>query len=86
MYLFRKADVVNRGFSGYNTRMCLKMLPHIASDLKNVSAVTVFLGANDASDLKENPVQAVPLPEYCQNLAKIIKHFKVDKLYLHLFW
>ncbi|XP_076041228.1 isoamyl acetate-hydrolyzing esterase 1 homolog isoform X2 [Oratosquilla oratoria] len=71
----RRADVVNRGFSGYNTRMCRDMLPFIAPDLKDVVAATVLLGSNDAS-LEANTQQRVELEEYISNLKEIVKYFK----------
>ncbi|CAL4123917.1 unnamed protein product, partial [Meganyctiphanes norvegica] len=72
----RRADVITRGFSGYNTRMCKELLPYVASDMKDVVAATVFLGANDATDGKLNTQQSVPIDEYRENLKSIIKHFK----------
>ncbi|XP_063601893.1 isoamyl acetate-hydrolyzing esterase 1 homolog [Penaeus indicus] len=70
----RRADVVVRGFSGYNTRNCLALLPYVATDLKDVVGATVFLGANDAS--AENTQQAVPLGEYSENMKAIVRHFQ----------
>lgn len=72
----RRADVVTRGFSGYNTRMCKELLPYVASDMTDTVAATVFLGANDATDGKLNTQQSVPIDEYKENLKAIIKHFK----------
>ncbi|XP_042235521.1 isoamyl acetate-hydrolyzing esterase 1 homolog [Homarus americanus] len=71
----RRADVVARGFSGYNTRQCLALLPYVAADLKDVVGATVFLGANDASE-PVNTQQFVPLQEYVQNLKDIVAHFQ----------
>ncbi|XP_076093035.1 isoamyl acetate-hydrolyzing esterase 1 homolog isoform X1 [Mytilus galloprovincialis] len=73
-FLQRKCDVINRGFSGYNTRWCNKMIPSILSefDAKNISMVTVFLGAND-SNLPTNKQQHVPLEEFKQNLLEIVE-------------
>lgn len=76
VFFARRADVVVRGFSGYNTRHCLALLPHVATDLKDVVGATIFLGANDASK-PVNTQQAVPLQEYVQNLKDIVVHFQV---------
>nr|XP_045598379.1 isoamyl acetate-hydrolyzing esterase 1 homolog [Procambarus clarkii] len=73
----RRADVVARGFSGYNTRQCRALLPYVASDLKEVAGATIFLGANDASE-PVNTQQYVPLHEYVQNMKDIVAHFQKD--------
>ncbi|KAK4292512.1 hypothetical protein Pmani_034723 [Petrolisthes manimaculis] len=70
----RRADVVVRGFSGYNSRQCRALLPYVASDLNGVVAATIFLGANDASE--DNSKQAISLKEYAQNLKDIVAHFQ----------
>ncbi|XP_057855987.2 GDSL esterase/lipase At5g62930 isoform X2 [Cryptomeria japonica] len=75
----RKADVVLRGYGGYNTRWALFLLPHIfpLESLKQPSVVTVFFGANDAALLgRSNERQHVPLTEYMANLHQIITHLK----------
>mmetsp|Transcript_10127 Transcript_10127/g.15082 ORF Transcript_10127/g.15082 Transcript_10127/m.15082 type:complete len:263 (+) Transcript_10127:109-897(+) len=73
----RRADVLNRGYSGYNTEWILKLLETkkadvFANDPKNVVLMTVFLGANDASSSAFNPRQHVPLPKYKENLKQIV--------------
>ena len=46
----RRADVLNRGYSGYNTRWALAALERtFASCGRKPMLVTVFFGANDAS-------------------------------------
>ncbi len=47
----RRADVFNRGFSGYNTRHAVDLLPTVFGKEMNPNTlfVTVFFGANDAS-------------------------------------
>lgn len=52
--LIRKCDVMNRGFSGYNSRWAKIVLPRLISsqnsaDNSKIKAVTVFFGANDSS-------------------------------------
>ena len=70
----RKVDIINRGLSGYNTRMLLNVLPDILDSvaLENVKIVTLMMGSNDASFPETNPEQAVPLEEFGENLLKII--------------
>lgn len=79
----RRADVLNRGFSGYNTRWMLEHLHtesgrrHVfggtSTSTKNNSArlITIFFGANDASDPALNPRHFVPVAEYRANLRRI---------------
>ncbi|KAJ3065082.1 isoamyl acetate-hydrolyzing esterase [Podochytrium sp. JEL0797] len=76
-----KLDVVNRGFSGFNTEWCK---PLLSSTLKSVLPVssgdrlptirimTLFLGANDAVDPKFNQRHGVPLPHYKKNLHEML--------------
>jgi lysophospholipase L1-like esterase len=80
----RRADVLNRGFSGYNTRHALEILPRVfgdepqkQQDSKNLKEddlsmlfCTVFLGANDSALVGER--QHVPLNEYQRNLDQIV--------------
>lgn len=66
------ADVFTRGYSGYNTRWALHMLPHILHGLPataELKVVTIFFGANDA--VAEGGAQNVPLGEYAVNLKKL---------------
>ena len=61
----RRADVLNRGFSGYNTRWTLAAASSLQLGPHGDAALTVlFLGANDAALHSLNPRQHVPLPEY----------------------
>mmetsp|Transcript_16474 Transcript_16474/g.25830 ORF Transcript_16474/g.25830 Transcript_16474/m.25830 type:complete len:254 (+) Transcript_16474:54-815(+) len=88
----RRADVLNRGYSGYNTRFAMDILPSVfGSGDDDVSSyvgrplfVTVFFGANDASlpgDRDQN--QHVPIDEYEGSLRKIVQsigeRFQADK-------
>ncbi|RPA87667.1 GDSL Lipase/Acylhydrolase family protein [Ascobolus immersus RN42] len=70
----RRLDVLNRGFSGYNTAHALRILPEIipSPDVYKIKLLVVFYGANDAV-LPDQP-QHVALDEYKQNLKKIIHH------------
>lgn len=81
----RRADVVSRGFSGYNTEHALSVLPSILgnnsdggvrSDGKAGTTrtpllfCTVFFGANDAS--LPTARQHLALEDYCNNMREII--------------
>jgi len=71
----RKADVVCRGFSGYNTRMARCLLPHCFPEASaQLLITTVFFGANDAVSADKGPAQHVPADEYRDNLAAIVAH------------
>jgi lysophospholipase L1-like esterase len=73
----RRADVLNRGYSGYNTDWFLRLAATDAgrSDLfdhENVMLVTIFFGANDASDPTLNGRQHVPIVKYESNIKDIV--------------
>lgn len=69
----RKADVINRGFSGYNSSWILTMLPNLfPREMPPISLVTVFLGANDS--VSESSDQHVPLALYRSNLIAIVEY------------
>ncbi len=74
----RRADVFNRGFSGYNTDWLLHYLANTEEgkedvfSLKQVGLVTIFMGANDASCEKNNPRHHVPVERFQSNLRSII--------------
>lgn len=75
-FLQRKCDVINRGFSGYNTRWCKIILPKlvIKEDVKDICFITIFLGANDSVDSEICPKQHVPVPEFKQNLTDMVTY------------
>ncbi|PWN23997.1 SGNH hydrolase [Microstroma glucosiphilum] len=71
----RKADVFNRGFSGYTTRQALFVArqlfcqsPHAA--IVNVRAVIIWLGCNDS--IQKGQEQHVPPEEFRSNLSSIL--------------
>ncbi|XP_072998338.1 GDSL esterase/lipase At5g45920 [Typha latifolia] len=77
----RTADVVLRGYSGYNTRWVLKVMEKVVAgiveDENPPAAVTVFFGANDASlPDRCSGFQHVPIEEYQQNLRDICSFLK----------
>ena len=71
-YLQRRCDVINRGFSGYNTRYMKDLTPRILSEFQvsSICGVLVLLGSNDSA---ENELQHVPLIEYKKNMKKILE-------------
>lgn len=78
----RRLDVVNRGLSGYNTRMALRVLPEVISppEQAKLRFVTFLLGSNDArlpNTPPDVPQQHVPLEEYKENLRAIVTHRKI---------
>ncbi|KAI2522368.1 IAH1 isoform 10, partial [Pan troglodytes] len=77
--LVRKCDVLNRGFSGYNTRWAKIILPRLirkGNSLDIPVAVTIFFGANDSALKDENPKQHIPLEEYAANLKSMVQYLK----------
>eukprot|EP00795_Rhopilema_esculentum_P016604 gene16604-8031_t len=74
-YFERKCDFLNRGFSGYTSRMCRVILPNLLhrDGHKNESlyAATILIGTNDAV-LEDKDDRAVPLDEYKDNVKYII--------------
>ncbi|EHB07714.1 Isoamyl acetate-hydrolyzing esterase 1-like protein [Heterocephalus glaber] len=72
--LVRKCDVLNRGFSGYNTRWAKIILPRLVGSRDSPAVVTIFFGANDSSLRDENPRQHVPLEEYTANLSAMVRY------------
>ncbi|XP_015420426.1 PREDICTED: isoamyl acetate-hydrolyzing esterase 1 homolog, partial [Myotis davidii] len=77
--LVRKCDVLNRGFSGYNTRWAKIILPRLirkGNILDSPVAVTIFFGANDSALKDENPKQHIPLEEYVANLRSMVQYLR----------
>lgn len=82
----RRAEIVVRGFSGYNSRWALATLDAAlppggvaaadAAGLGPVKLVTVFFGANDSVLLESNEKQHVPINEYKSNLAGIVQEVR----------
>lgn len=80
----RKCDVLNRGFSGYNTRWAKIILPSLireGNSLDTPVAVTIFFGANDSA-LKGKGI-FVFLVQYFYVIANLCTffncYFPVDK-------
>lgn len=79
----RRADVLNRGYSGYNTRHALDILPSVfgsndgSKPDDDVLMVTVFFGANDSSLPGDREhCQHVPIDEYESNLRTIVNSIR----------
>jgi lysophospholipase L1-like esterase len=73
----RRADVLNRGFSGYNSGWFLRFAATDDGKMDlfehdGVNLVTIFFGANDASDSELNERQHVPLETYKSNIKEIV--------------
>lgn len=70
----RRADVLNRGMSGYNTRWFLEYAKDngIWEEPGTVKIITIWFGANDASLAKHNPHHHVPIEEYQNNLKRLV--------------
>ncbi|CAK9275446.1 unnamed protein product [Sphagnum jensenii] len=74
----RQADVILRGYRGYNTSWALLILDKIFPELSSPpDVVTVFFGANDAAlPVPDGKHFHVPLPQYKANLHQIVSHIK----------
>jgi isoamyl acetate esterase len=70
----RRADILNRGMSGYNTRWFLQYARDydVWREPGDIKLVVIFFGANDASLEHENPHAHCPLDEYCSNLQQMV--------------
>ncbi|CCK68851.1 isoamyl acetate-hydrolyzing esterase KNAG_0B04160 [Huiozyma naganishii CBS 8797] len=67
----RKLDVVQRGFSGYNSRWGVRILKKLlSSESGNIVMAVVFFGANDAC---LGGHQRVDVAEYVQNLQAMVR-------------
>jgi lysophospholipase L1-like esterase len=78
----RKLDVINRGFSGYNTRQALQVLPKVipSPQQARVRFLVIFFGANDARlpNTYPDPQQHIALDEFQENLEAIVRHPSVQ--------
>ncbi|KAG8644881.1 hypothetical protein MANES_10G013200v8 [Manihot esculenta] len=75
----RKADIVLRGYYGWNSRRAVEVLNQIFP--KNASVqpalVIVYFGGNDSmGPHSSGQGPHVPLPEYIENMRKIALHLK----------
>ena len=65
---FRRVDVINRGFSGYNTKWGLMVIDAVMKETPDI--VFICFGANDAID--ETIAQHVSLNNYEKNINDMI--------------
>ena len=67
----------SRGFSGYNSRWLRIIAPKVFpkdANYKEVSALTILVGANDANDVDSPSKQHIPIHEFEDNLVAIIEY------------
>ncbi|XP_058099661.1 GDSL esterase/lipase WDL1 [Magnolia sinica] len=75
----RKADILFRGYSGWNSRRAVQVLDQIFPKDATVqpSLVIVYFGGNDSMGSHSSGLGPhVPLPEYIENMRKIAIHLK----------
>ncbi|CAM8973312.1 unnamed protein product [Rhodiola kirilowii] len=75
----RRADIVLRGYGGWDSRLALRALNRIFPKDAAVqpSLVIVYFGGNDSLKQHQNGTACrVPLPEYHDNMKKIGLHLK----------
>ncbi|KAI5863110.1 SGNH hydrolase [Durotheca rogersii] len=77
-HCMRYLDVINRGFSGYNTKNALDLLPQVflppSPANPKIEYLLVLLGANDACLPIPTNTQGVPIDQYKENLIRIVTH------------
>uniref|UniRef100_A0A2P2ILT2 Uncharacterized protein MANES_08G092200 n=1 Tax=Rhizophora mucronata TaxID=61149 RepID=A0A2P2ILT2_RHIMU len=75
----RKADVVLRGYSGWNSRRALQVLDKVFPMDAPVqpALIIIYFGGNDAMHPPPSGLGPhVPLPEYIENMRKIAEYLK----------
>ena len=75
----RKVDVINRGYSGFNTKQATYLAPIVfpSSERGRVQLATLFFGANDAAlPDRSSSKQHVPLADYKDNLRRMIGYLR----------
>ncbi|RWR86198.1 GDSL esterase/lipase CPRD49 [Cinnamomum micranthum f. kanehirae] len=76
----RKADILLRGYSGWNSRRALQVVDQVFPKDAAVqpSLVIVYFGGNDSMGYHSSGLGPhVPLSEYIENMRKIASHLKV---------
>lgn len=73
-YYSRRFDIVNRGFAGYNSSHLLPILKRILKADRNIRLITIFIGTNDATLMRDvkGVIQAVPLEQYTHNVSQLV--------------
>ncbi|KAI4306823.1 hypothetical protein L6164_030068 [Bauhinia variegata] len=75
----RKADILSRGYFGWNSRRALQVLNQVFPKDAAVqpSLVIVYFGGNDSMGPHPSGLGPhVPLPEYIENMRKIVIHLQ----------
>ncbi|KVI04863.1 Lipase, GDSL [Cynara cardunculus var. scolymus] len=75
----RKADIVLRGYYGWNSRRAIKVLDQVfpKDSANQPSLVIVYFGGNDSMGPHSSGLGPhVPLPEYVENMRKIATHLQ----------
>ncbi|KAI3815983.1 hypothetical protein L1987_15667 [Smallanthus sonchifolius] len=75
----RKADIVLRGYNGWNTRRAVKVLDQVfpKDAASQPSLIIVYFGGNDSVGPHPSGLGPhVPLPEYIENIRKIATHLQ----------
>ncbi|KAI3734960.1 hypothetical protein L6452_14442 [Arctium lappa] len=75
----RKADIVLRGYYGWNSRRAIKVLDQVfpKDSCNQPSLVIVYFGGNDSMGPHSSGLGPhVPLPEYVENMRKIATHLQ----------
>ncbi|XP_060176769.1 GDSL esterase/lipase WDL1-like [Lycium barbarum] len=74
----RKADIMLRGYAGWNSRMALKIYERVFPKDAEIqpSLVILYFGGNDSADPEFPNSSHVPLDEYVENMRKIALHIK----------
>jgi len=67
----RRADVLNRGLSGYNSRWGIRAARHAVP--ADTDVLVLWFGANDAVLRSVSPKQSVPIDEYKRNMEGLVK-------------
>ncbi|CAL5322689.1 unnamed protein product [Camellia sinensis] len=76
----RKADILLRGYYGWNSRRAMQVLDQIfpKDAATQPSLVIVYFGGNDSLGPHSSGLGPhVPLPEYIENMRKIALHLKL---------
>lgn len=63
----RRLDVVNRGFSGYNSNHAVVLLPKILE--QPLDLIVIFFGTNDAAFTKQH----VDVEQYTKNIEEMVR-------------
>ncbi|XP_050940222.1 GDSL esterase/lipase At2g38180-like isoform X2 [Cucumis melo] len=75
----RQADILVRGYAGWNSRQALQVLHHLFPKDSPIqpSLVIVYFGGNDSVlPFPSSKKPCVPLSEYVENMKKIAIHLK----------